>query len=112
MSKRQEELSKLFDRKYGETKIESSAESKLSPRQREIEELFNKMSVRNGVSSFDDLNNYFENSTKAVNSARDYYNAGTAGRRNRSKARRLYREKRFFRFGHGSRRLYDKRGKC
>ncbi len=89
MSKRQEELSKLFDRKYGETKIERSGESNLSPRQREIEELFNKMSVRNGVSSFDDLNNYFENSTNTVNSARDYYNAGTAGRRKASELEKI-----------------------
>ena len=89
MSKRQEELSKLFDRKYGETKNDSSAGSNLSPRQREIEALFNKMSVRNGVSSFDDLNNYFENSTKAVNSARDYYNAGTAGRRKASELEKI-----------------------
>lgn len=89
MSKRQEELSKLFDRKYGETKIDSSAGSNLSPRQREIEDLFNKMSIRNGVSSFDDLNNYFENSTKAVNSARDYYNNGTAGRRKASELEKI-----------------------
>ena len=89
MSKRQEELSKLFDRKYGETKNDSSAGSNLSPRQREIEALFNKMSVRNGVSSFDDLNNYFENSTKAVSSARDYYNAGTAGRRKASELEKI-----------------------
>lgn len=89
MSIRQEELSKLFDRKYGETKIDSSAGSNLSPRQREIEDLFNKMSIRNGVSSFDDLNNYFENSTKAVNSARDYYNNGTAGRRRASELEKI-----------------------
>ena len=41
------------------------------------------------VSSFDDLNEYFENSTKAVNSARDFYNSGTAGRRKASELEKI-----------------------
>lgn len=66
-------------------KKQANAENALKKWQ---EKYMSNKTVRS-VSSFDDLNNYFENSTKAVNSATDYYNTGTAGRRRASELEKI-----------------------